>query len=652
MKTLAVDIETYSSVDIAKAGAYRYTEAPDFTILLVAYAWDDGPVQLVDLARGETIPQELRDALLGPVPKTAYNANFERTCFNRYFGVRLGAEHWYCTMVHAATLGLPGSLGAVAKALHMPEDQQKMAEGKALIRYFCKPCAPTAANGGRTRNLPCHAPDKWERFCAYCKQDVVAERAIRNKLAAHPVPEEEHALYVIDQAINDRGVAVDPVLVASAIRADETYKAHLLARTRALTGLENPKSVAQLKAWLEKRLGRPVPSLAKADAETLLQEARDPAVCEVLRARQQFGKTSTLKYQAMASTVCRDGRVHGTLQFYGAGRTGRWAGRLVQFQNLSKNKMPDRDLDLARELVRGGDLEAVDLLFDSVTDTLSQLVRTALVPSAGCRFIVSDFSAIEARVVAWLADEEWVLEVFRGHGKIYEATASQMFGVPIETIKKGSDLRQQGKVAQLACGYGGGAPAMARMDRTHAIDPALYSELVRRWRQANPRITSYWRAVEKAAMTALRGRTRVNLPHGVYFRYQGGILFAGLPSGRELAYVRPRIEPNPERGRQGLTYEGKEQNSQAWGRLRTWGGKLVENITQAVARDCLAVSMARLHEQGYMIVFHVHDEVILDTPAGRSSAGEVAAIMGRPIPWAPGLPLAADAYECDYYRKD
>lgn len=653
MKTLAVDIETYSSVDITKAGAYRYAEAPDFTILLIAYAWDDEPVQLIDLAQGARIPAELRDALLGPTPKTAYNANFERLCFNKYFGVHLSAENWYCTMVHAATLGLPGGLGAVAKALNLPEDQQKLAEGKALIRYFCRPCAPTKANGGRTRNLPQHAPDKWERFCAYCKQDVVTECAIRNKLAVHPVPESEHALYVIDQAINDRGVAIDPILVSAAIQGDEHHRATLLARARALTGLENPKSVTQLKGWLKQRLGTEIPSLAKTETAGLLETIKDPVVREVLEARQQFSKTSTAKYLAMQTAVCADGRVHGTLQFYGASRTGRWAGRLVQVQNLAKNHLPDRDLDLARQFARIGEMDALALLFGNVADTLSQLIRTALVPSPGCRFIVSDFSAIEARVVAWLAGEDWVLEVFRGHGKIYEATASQMFGVPIETIKKGSALRQQGKVAQLACGYGGGAAAMARMDYGHAIDPELYGELVQRWRQANPHITKYWRIVEKAALTAVRGHTRVDLPHGVYFRCGGGVLYAGLPSGRELAYLRPRIEPDPANlDRMGLTYEGKEQNSLAWGRLRTWGGKLTENITQAVARDCLAVSMARLCEAGHRIVFHVHDEVILDTPAGHSSAEEVAALMGQSIPWAPGLPLAADAYECEYYRKD
>ncbi|MCI1574713.1 MAG: DNA polymerase [Weizmannia coagulans] len=647
MRTLSIDLETYSSIDIREFGAYRYVEAPDFEILLFAYAFDDEPVQCIDLAQGEEIPQELTDALLDPnIIKTAYNANFERTALARHYGYTMPPSQWRCSSVHALTLGLPGYLDGVAKAMKL--DVQKDAKGKALIRYFSVPCKPTKANGGRTRNWPEHDPEKWQMFKDYCIQDVEVERAIKKKLQRYSPNDFENRLWALDQEINDRGVHLDVYFVKQAIKAYEENHGQLIDGLKDLTGLQNPNSVSQLKNWLAEQ-GLEVPSLAKKIVEKLIEETDNPKIVEVLKLRQESSKTSIKKYVKMDGAVCEDDRVRGLLQFYGANRTGRWAGRLVQVQNLKRNYL--KDLDLARNLIRQGEIELVDMLFGSVPDTLSQLIRTAFIPSEGCRFIVSDFSAIEARVIAWLSGEKWRLDVFATHGKIYEASASQMFNVPIEQITKGSDLRQKGKVAELALGYQGGPGALIQMGALEGgIKEEELPEIVQAWRKASPKIVQFWHDVERAAIKAVRERTIVELHHGIAFSYEAGMLFVRLPSGRRLAYVRPKLKKD-DYGRDKLVYEGTKDTGQ-WGELKTYGGKLVENIVQAVARDCLAVSMVRLDEAGFKCVMHVHDEVVLDVPMGESSVEEVAEIMGQPIEWAKGLPLRADGYETFYYKKD
>lgn len=647
MRELSIDIETYSSVNLAKSGVYAYASAPDFTILLFAYAFDDNPVDVIDLT-ADTLPDEILQALCdADVIKTAYNANFERTCINKHFGIITPVEQWQCSAVAAAELGLPQTLDGVAKAIGL--EQQKDSRGKALISYFCKPCKPTQINGGRTRNLPEHAPEKWREFMEYCGQDVEVERAIKRKIAKFPIAGSEQRLWVYDQKINDRGVRVDLDFVQSALQFDERYKKFCLTRAQEITGLDNPNSLIQLKAWIQERTGAAVDSLRKEDLEALKDSVDDEDVKEVLQIRANTSKTSTAKYEAMRQSVCPDGRIRGLLQFYGANRTGRWAGRIVQVQNLPQNHL--RDLDLAHEAVLGGDYELFMMLFGSPAQVLSELVRTAFIPSEGRRFIVSDFSAIEARVLSYLADEQWRLDVFNTHGKIYEASAAQMFKVPIESIKKGDPLRQKGKIAELALGYGGSVGAMISMG---ALKMGLLEDelkpIVDSWRAANPKITAFWRAVEDAAMEAVEDKPS-QLPHGLKFIKQSGILFITLPSGRRLAYVKPRIEIN-RFGRPGLTYMGLNQTKKVWERIETFGGKLVENIVQAFSRDCLAESIMRLEDMGYEINFHVHDEVVIDVPIGQSSADEVAEIMGRPIDWAPGLPLRADAYETNYYKKD
>ncbi|MBH8600502.1 DNA polymerase [Thermoactinomyces sp. CICC 23799] len=634
---LSIDIETYSSIDLKTHGVYRYVEAPDFEILLFAYAFNDEPVQIVDLAQGEELPAEVRRALTDPdVVKTAFNANFERVCIQKHFGIPTLPEHWQCSMVHALTLGLPGSLDGVAKAMKL--EQQKDAAGKRLIRYFSIPCKPTKANGGRKRNLPEHDPEKWEAFKEYCRQDVEVERAIRNKLAKYPLTEKD--LWAIDQRINDTGIRLDLELVRRAIECDTQYREQLEAEAARLTGLENPNSVAQLKDWLA-REGIETDSLTKKIVPKLMRAANGAAK-RVLEIRQELSKTSVKKYQAMERAVCQDGRARGLLQYYGANRTGRWAGRLIQVQNLPRNEL--EDLDLARQLLKEGHFEDLELLYGSPQDVLSQLIRTAFIPSPGCRFIVSDFSAIEARVIAWLAGEKWRLDVFNSHGKIYEASASRMFNVPIEQITKGSELRQKGKVAELALGYQGGKGALIQMG---ALDKGLTEDdlpdLVSSWRSSNPRIVQFWRDMEHAALEAVRDKKTVRLQYGLAFIYRPGVLFLQLPSSRKIAYVRPRIETDDQFGKESLTYESNN------GREKTYGGKLVENCVQAVARDCLAEALRRLENAGYRIAFHVHDEVVCDQAHG--SADEMAAIMSEPIPWAPGLPLEADAFETDYYTK-
>lgn len=649
MKLLSIDIETYSSVDLIKSGVYAYCESSDFEILLFAYAIDDEEVQVVDLASGEKIPADILKAITdSAVIKTAYNANFERTCLAKYFHQPMPPEQWRCSSVHALMLGLPGYLDGVAKCLRLKD--QKMKEGKALIRYFSVPCKPTKVNEGRTRNLPEHDLGKWATFKDYCKQDVEVERQIRKKLEAFLIPKVEQKLWELDQKINDEGVLIDSILVGNALRADEAFQDRLFEEAVRLTGLENPNSPAQLKGWLLKQ-GIEVNSLAKKNVEALMGEVENPEVRRLLELRQAMSKTSVKKYEAMERSICPDQRIRGLLQFYGANRTGRWAGRLVQIHNLPRNSLID--LQIARNLLKSGSYEALELLFESVSDVLSQLIRTAFIPSKGHRFIVADFSAIEARVIAWLAGEHWRMDVFKSHGKIYEASAAQMFKVPIETIEKGSPLRQKGKIAELALGYGGSKGALTQMGALEmGLNEDELPELVSAWREANPNIVKLWWGIEAAAIKAVKEKAVVKMQYGLTFHYTKGILFITLPSGRSLAYVRPRIGIDERFGKEQLTYEGTEQGSKQWGRIPTYGGKLTENIIQAIARDCLAVAMLRLDEVGYRINFHVHDEVILDVPIGTGSMEEVENIMGQSINWAPGLPLGADSFETFYYKKD
>lgn len=649
MKVLSIDIETYSPADLTKTGVYKYAEDPDFEILLFAYAFDDAPVRVVDIAQGETLPGDVLTALTSSqVLKTAFNANFEITCIGAYLGMELYPDQWECTMIRSAICGLPLGLDASSKVLGL--EQEKMAAGKALINYFSKPCKPTKANGGRIRNLPVHDKDKWEVFKAYCAQDVEVERAIRQKLDFLTIPAFEKKLWALDQEISKRGVMVDLRFVKNAIAIDGNCRERLKRETEEITGLENPNSAIQLKQWLSEKLGETVDDLSKESVKDMLCRVSKEEIRAVLLNRQEAAKTSVKKYSAMLNAVCKDGRVRGMLQFYGANRTGRWAGRLVQLHNLPQNHIDD--LDLARQTVLDGDGELLEVLYGNVPDTLSQLIRTAFVAKPGHRFIVADFSAIEARVIAWLADEAWRLEVFKTHGKIYEASASQMFKVPIEEIKKGSPLRQKGKVAELALGYQGGAGALMQMG---ALKMGLTEEelpgLVDAWRSANPSIVRLWGEVGNAALKAVTAGGSYLVRHGIKFIRRGAFLCIDLPSGRSLYYARPRIATN-KFGSRALQYEGMNQTTKKWGIQDTYGGKLVENIVQAIARDCLAMAMRRLEKAGYRIVMHVHDEVILETENGSGSLDEVCGIMGKPIRWAPGLPLRADGYETNYYKKD
>lgn len=648
MTTLSVDIETYSSIDLIKSGVYAYVEAPDFEILLFGYAFDDEPVRVIDLLDFEDISADVMAALTNPaIIKTAFNANFERVCIAKHFKLPMLPEQWRCTSVHALMLGLPGNLDGVAKCLNL--NVQKDAAGKALIKYFTVPCKPTQVNGGRTRNLPGHDPVKWARFISYCGTDVEVERAMRSKLIKFSIPEFEQRLWELDQRINDHGVRVDGFFVSHATTCDKRYQKKLESEAIALTGLDNPNSVAQLKAWLFSEEGVEVESLNKETVPKMLEQTDSDTVRRVLELRQEMAKTSITKYQAMKRGLGIGDRVRGLLQFYGANRTGRWAGRLVQVQNLPKNVLPD--LALARGLLRRGEYELIEMLFDSVPSVLSQLIRTAFIPSHGCRFIVADFSAIEARVIAWLAGEKWRMDVFNGHGKIYEASAAQMFKVPLASITKGNPLRAKGKIAELALGFQGGVNALIKMG---ALDQGLtegeLKPLVDAWRFANPAIKRFWYDVERAAITAVKEKRSVKLQHGLVFSYESGGLFITLPSGRRLAYVKPRIEPEPKFDKDGITYEGIEQGR--WCRLKTYGGKLVENIVQAVARDCLAEAMMRLDFLGYRIVMHIHDEVVIDEPLEHDAMANIVRVMGLPIDWAPGLPLQADAFETEFYRKE
>ena len=669
---LSIDIETYCEADLTKVGVYKYAEDTSFEILLLAYAFDDDPVDVIDmtaqrpaLAAAEKIKLDaVIMALQDPeIVKSAYNANFERTCLAAHLGIPMPPEQWFDTMIQAAELGLPRALGDVGVVLGLPEDEQKIREGRNLIRFFSMPCRPTKTNGQRTRNLPEHAPEKWAQFIEYNRRDVETERAIRKKLERFSIAGSEWDLWNIDQAINDRGVRFDRTFVRQASAMDKQIKADLLEQMKQISGIENPKSVQQVKTWIKARTGVEVTSLDKrVIGEVMDACSGDPAVVRFLQLRSAMNKTSTTKYDKMLECAGNDDRIRGLSMFYGAGRTGRWAGRLVQMQNLAKNNMPDDDLDDARHLVRAGNEDGLVMIYDDPTQVLSELIRTSFIPRPGCKFIVSDFSAIEARVLAWMAGEKWRLDVFNGDGKIYEASAERMFHLPPGSVKKGDPMRQKGKIAELALGYGGAAGALIAMG---ALDMGLQENelkpLVDSWRAANRQITKLWWAVDQAARLCIKTKFTQELRSGIRMRMEGMFLRIGLPSGRELSYAKPRIDEEDR-----ITFEGMIQNG-GWGRQDTYGPKLVENIVQAVSRDCLAVSMKRLEEMGIPIVFHVHDEVICEVPEASTifyadgvqyyedptwTAAEIAEIMGRPIEWAPGLPLRADAYECEYYRKD
>ncbi|MDT8900247.1 DNA polymerase [Anaeroselena agilis] len=644
MKNLSLDTETYSSADLAKCGVYKYAEAPNFEILLLGYAVDGGEVKVVDLASGEFLPEEIKEALTDEaVTKWAFNAQFERVCLSRHLGEWMEPDSWRCTMVWAAYMGLPLSLEGAGAALGL--EKQKLKEGKELIRYFSVPCKPSKTNGGRTRNLLVDAPDKWEQFKAYNARDVETEASIQARLHKFPVPEDEWRNYVLDQKINDRGIRLDMDLVREAIHCNERARVELTNVMRELTDVENPNSVAQMKAWLTEN-GLETDTLDKAAVREMLKTAPEP-LGQVLELRQSLAKSSVKKYTAMENAVCKDGRARGLLQFYGANRTGRWAGRLIQVQNLPQNHLPD--LAQARNLVKAGDFAALDMLYGSAPEVLSELIRTAFIPKPGCQFIVADFSAIEARVIAWLAGEVWRNEVFATHGKIYEASASQMFHVPVEEITKGSPLRQKGKIAELALGYGGSVGALKAMG---ALDMGVAEEelqpLVTVWRAANPNIVRLWWDVDKAAMTAVRERTSATT-HGIRFECKSGMMFITLPSGRRLAYVKPRIGQN-RFGSETVTYEGVG-STKKWERIETYGPKLVENIVQAISRDILCYAMRRLDSTGFSIVMSVHDEVVLEAAQG-VSLEDVCRTMAETPPWAEGLLLRADGFMSPFYKKD
>ncbi len=644
MRVLHLDIETYSSAPLPKCGVYRYCDAPDFEILLLSYAFDDAPVVTVDMACGETLPDAFLHALEDAnVLKIAHNAAFERVCFSKHLGHWLDPAQWRCTMVMAWYQTLPGKLADVAVALNVTE--KKMEEGKDLIRYFSMPCKATKTNGGRTRNLPRHAPEKWATYKAYNAQDVETERAVYKALLHHSLPEHEWALYALDQRINDRGVRVDRLLVKSAMAVDQAFSEQAFQRAQELTGLENPGSVSQLKAWLAD-MDMPMESLSKRIVQEKAAGA-EGIVKELLELRLELSKTSVKKYESMARCICKDGRVHGLLQFGGAARTFRWAGRLVQAQNLPQNHLPD--LNLARDIVRSGDEEQLELLFGSVPNTLSELIRTAFIPRDGCRFIVADFSAIEARVLAWLAGEEWVLEEFRGKGKIYEATASRMFHIPQETIVKGHpnyEYRQKGKQATLSCGYGGGVGALKAMGAK--MPEEEMQPLVDAWRAANPNIVRFWNALGNAASEVIEKHNSVRVGKVMVYRKEGHMLIR-LPGGRDLCYLSPRFVTN-RFGSRGIGYLA----ASAGGKMElqeTFGGKIAENCTQAIARDLLAHAMLNLEAAGYPIVFHVHDEAVMEVPIGQGSVEEACRVMAIPPDWARDLPLRADGDEMTYYKK-
>ena len=644
MKRMNIDIETYSEADLSKSGDYKYVDAPGFEVLLFGYSADGGPVKVISLAEGEELPQKIKEALLDDtVLKFAFNAQFERVCLEKYLGVHLAPDAWRCTMVASLYLGLPGSLAQVGAVLGV--EKKKLETGKDLIKFFSVPCKPTKTNGGRTRNLPEHDREKWQQFITYNARDVETEMDIMEKVARFPVPDFLWKQYAQDQRINDLGIELDMALVTQAIKCDEESRERYLKRAQELTGLENPNSPIQLKEWILSN-GVEMETLTKAEVASVMETATGP-VKEVLELRQLLSKSSVKKYVAMETCRCSDGRAHGLLQFYGANRTGRWAGRLVQVQNLPQNHIPD--LAVARNLIKSGCFEAVELLYDSIPDTLSQLIRTAFVPREGCKFMVADFSAIEARVIAWLAGESWRQEVFRNNGDIYCASASQMFGVPVEKHGVNGELRQKGKIAELALGYGGGVGAMISMG---AIDMGLAEEelqpIVDSWRQSNPAIVKLWWDVHRCVIKAVKDK-QPQTYKCLTFEYQSGMLFIGLPSGRRLAYAKPSVYRN-DYDRDEIAYMGVDATKK-WGKIDSYGPKFVENIIQAMSRDILAEAMARMEAAGYDIVMHVHDEAVIEAP--RDAVLEDACqIMSKAPDWTPGLILNAAGYECEFYQKD
>lgn len=646
MRTLSIDIESYSSVNLATGGVYRYAEAPDFEILLFGYSADGAPVRVIDLTSGEKLPREIHNALTDKsVIKWAFNAQFERVCLSRYLGYPVGTYldpvSWRCTMVWAATLGLPLSLEGVGAVLGL--EKQKLKEGKDLIRYFCT--LTKMKDGSSVRHRPADAPDKWAKFKAYNLRDVETEMAVQEKLSKFPVAESEWIHYCLDQQINDRGIMLDRTIVRRAIQCDEQFKKTHMNMAKEVTGLSNPNSPAQLKAWLSEK-GIETDSLSKAAVLELLEKA-DGEVELALSLRQELAKSSVKKYTAMESVVGSDSRARGLIQFYGANRTGRYSGRLIQVQNLPQNHLPD--LEQVRSLIRNGQFDAVEMLYDSVPLALSELIRTAFVPKSGCRFFVADFSAIEARVIAWLAGEQWRQEVFANGGDIYCASASQMFHVPVEKHGINSHLRQKGKIAELALGYGGSVGALKAMGAmNYGLQEEELKPLVDAWRQSNPHIVKLWWDVDKAASTCVRERTATET-HGIRFCYQSGMMFVLLPSGRRLVYVKPKMGVN-RFGNESVTYEGMGEQKK-WLRLESYGPKFVENIVQATARDILAEAMLRLNSAGYKIVMHVHDEAVIEAPAA-TSLEDICAVMGKQPSWASGLLLRADGYVCDFYKKD
>lgn len=649
MKKLSIDIETFSDIDLIKCGVYKYADSPAFEILLFAYSIDDGEINIIDLVNGEELPEEIAEAIKSDtVIKTAFNAQFERVCLSKYLGLPegeyLNPQSWYCTAVQAAELSLPSSLADVGAALGL--ERQKMTEGKELIKYFCVPCKPTKSNGGRTRNMPKDAPDKWTLFKEYCKRDVDVERQIAEKLKKYPLSKSEHDLYVLDQRINDRGVLVDLEFARQAVKLNSIQSAVATEQAYTLTGLENPNSVAQLKEWLIEN-GVEIDSLSKKAVAALADET-DGDIQEMLHLRLLMSKTSVKKYEAVMHSVCKDNRVRGMMRFCGASRTGRWSGQILQVQNLPQNHLPD--LTLARDIVKDGDFEMLDMTFGNVPNVLSELIRTVLIPKQNHRFIVADFSAIEARVLSWLAGEQWRLDTFRNGGDIYCASASQMFRVPVEKHGVNGHLRQKGKISELACGYGGSVGALKNMGAVEmGVPEDELQGLINDWRNANPHIVKLWTEVGNAAMKAIKEKTIVSLGKLV-FMYERGILFIRLPSGRRLSYIKPRIGTN-RFGGDSITYMGVGA-SKKWERLETFGGKLVENIVQAIARDLLASAMMNVANAGYDIVFHVHDEIIAEAPDGQGSVDEMCKLMSINPDWADGIPLSADGYECEYYRKD
>jgi DNA polymerase len=660
---LSIDLETYSDVNLKKAGLYRYVQSPAFEILLFAYSFDGAPTQVIDMAQGEKIPLEVIHALTDPqCLKHAYNAAFEWYCLSKYMGAQLPPSQWRDTMLHGLYAGYTAGLDATGRALGIPEDKQKLTTGKALIRYFCVPCKATKANGGRTRNYPHHDPEKWELFKTYNGQDVVAEMEIERRLSVFPVPDFVQKQWETDLLINARGVAVDMDFCAGALELGEIIRAQLTDEAVQLSGLQNPNSVKQLARWLSAETGDDITTLRKETIKELLGRDNADHVQRMLEIRQELGKTSTKKYDAIEAAVCDDRRVRGLLQFYGANRTGRWAGRLVQVQNLPRTYT--EPLEFARELVKGRKLDALRIVYGSPNDTLSQLIRTTFVAAPGNVLIDADFSAIEARVISWLADEEWRLEVFRTHGKIYEASASQMFGVPLERIKKGNpeySLRQRGKVAELALGYQGGVPAMRQMDTGKLLADLPDEEIkdiVDKWRNTNPKIRNLWYSFNDAAIRVIQNGGSLRVRCCTFARECDCIrgttcMTISLPSGRKLYYVEPAVGEN-RWGGPSITYMGVNDKNK-WGRIETYGGKLVENVVQAIARDCLAQAIEHLEAAGLPVVFHIHDEVVIDTAAfdtNDAMLDKVVKIMSTPIPWAEGLPLGADGWVGAFFKKD